>query len=145
MHPLLLPTVVAGEGDGVDIEGAERADGQGEALAAPLIELVPGLQRLVDPERVAVPVEIALGLELLDGLGGHEVGHPFKLVHLTEGPQLVAHVDHAPTGGALALELHLQQEAAVGILVLGQAVEDLVEVLFPEQGDQLFYQVEWLF
>ena len=103
------------------------------------------MQRLVDPQGVAVPVEVALGLELLDGLGGHEVGDTLKLVYLTEGPQFVAHVDHAPAGSALALELHLQQETAVGILVLGQAVEDLVEVLFPEQGDQLFYQVEWLF
>ena len=32
-----------------------------------------------------------------------------------------------------------------GAVRIDQAVEDLVEVLFPEQGDQLFYQVEWLF
>lgn len=141
VHALFLSPVMAGEGDGADIERTKRADGQRQIVAAPLVEFVPGLQRLVDPQGVAVPVEVALGLKQLDGLGGHEVGHPVELMHLTEGAQLVAHVDDAPTGGALAFEFHLQQEPAVRIFVLGQTVEDFVEVLFPEQGDKLFYQM----
>ncbi len=141
MHALLLAAIVAGEGNGADIEGANRVERQGEVVTASLIELVPGLQRLVDPQGIAVPVEVALGLKQLDGLGRHEVDHPVELVDMAEGTELVAHVDHAAAGGTLALELHLQQETTVGILVLGQAVEDVVEVLFPKQGDELFYQV----
>ncbi|MNZ95894.1 hypothetical protein D3C78_1150650 [compost metagenome] len=141
MHPLLLSAVVAGKGNGTDIEEAERAGGQGEALTLALMMLVPGLQGLVDPQGIAVAVEVALGLKQLDGLGRHEVGDPLELVYHTEFAQLIAHVDHPPAGGALALDLHLEQETAVGVFVLGQAGEELIEVLFSEQGDELFYQV----
>ncbi len=73
------------------------------------------------------------------------MGDPFELVHQALIAQLVAHVDDPAAGGAFAFELHLDQKTAVAVLVLGQAIEDVIEILFSEQRNKLFNQVLLLF
>ncbi len=146
VHPLLAPAIVAGKGDGIDIVLAKRADGRLElAVVLAMLVFLPVLQRFVDPQGVVILVEIALRLEQADGLGRHEMGDPFELVHQALIAQLVAHVDDPAAGGAFAFELHLDQKTAVAVLVLGQAIEDVIEILFSEQRNKLFNQVLLLF
>ncbi len=68
-----------------------------------------------------------------------------ELMHQALILQLIAHVDDPAAGGALALELHLDQKTAVAVFLLGHAVEDLLEIFLPQQGDELFNQMLLVF
>ena len=147
MHPLLTAAVVAGKGNGVDIilpEGAGRRR-QLTIHAGVVVLFLPLLQRLVDAEGIDIAVEIALGLEQGNRIGGHEVSDAVKLMHQALILQLIAHVDDPAAGGALALELHLDQKTAVAVFLLSHAVEDLLEIFLPQQGDELFNQMLLVF
>ena len=147
VHPLLTAAVVAGKGNGVDIilpEGAGRRR-QLTIHAGVVVLFLPLLQRLVDTEGIDIAVEIALGLEQGNRIGGHEVSDAVELMHQALILQLIAHVDDPAAGGALALELHLDQKTAVAVFLLSHAVEDLLEIFLPQQGDELFNQMLLVF
>lgn len=146
VHSLLTSTIVAGEGNGIDVELSKGAGGRLQLIVAlVLVVLLPILQRLVHAEGVQIAIEIALGLEQAYGLGRHEVGDPFKFMNQALLSQLVTHVDDPPAGSTSALDLHLDQKTAVAVFTLSQVVEDVIEIFFSEQRNELFDQVLLLF